>query len=132
MLVRASAMLLVLHPRRMLDLGPVAGLDVARCRRSRAGLSFHHRQRPRGDCRRSGQGRHVRDFRVAARRFPQRGLWLVCIRTQNFPLLPRYYAVFLQTRRIVDLRLSVLIDQCELQTYSPFDWIADANAPPVR
>ena len=29
-------------------------------------------------------------------------------------------------------RLSVLIDQCEMQTYSPFDWIADANAPPVR
>ena len=58
--------------------------------------------------------------------------WLACIRTQNFPQLPHYYAVFLQKDRVVDSRLSVLIDQCELQTYLPFDWIADANAPPVR
>ena len=58
--------------------------------------------------------------------------WLVCIRTQNFPLLPRYHAVFMQREHVVDSRLSVLIDQCELQSYSPFDWIADANAPPVR
>jgi hypothetical protein len=58
--------------------------------------------------------------------------WLVCIRVQNFPLLPHHYAVFLQKERVVDSRLSVLIDQCELQSYSSFDWIADANAPPVR
>src|SRR4051812_13044269 len=58
--------------------------------------------------------------------------WLVCIRTQNFPLLPRYHAVFIQREHVVDSRLSVLIDQCELQSYSPFDWIVDANAPPVR
>jgi hypothetical protein len=58
--------------------------------------------------------------------------WLVCIRAQNFPQLPHHYAVFLQRERIVDSRLSVLIDQCEMQTYLPFDWIADANAPPVR
>ena len=58
--------------------------------------------------------------------------WVTCVKTQNFPLLPRYYAVFLQRDRIVDSRLSVLIDQCELQSYSPFDWLADANAPPVR
>jgi hypothetical protein len=58
--------------------------------------------------------------------------WLVCIRTQNFPLLPIYHAVFLQRERVVDSRLSVLIDQCELQSYSPFDWIADGNTPPVR
>ena len=58
--------------------------------------------------------------------------WLVCIRTQNFPLLPRYYAVFIQRDHVVDSRLSVLIDQCELQSYSSFDWIADANNPPAR
>jgi hypothetical protein len=58
--------------------------------------------------------------------------WLVCLRAQNFPLLPRYYGVFLQREHVVDSRLSVLIDQCELQSYTPFDWIADANAPPVR
>lgn len=55
--------------------------------------------------------------------------WLVCLRTQMLPLLPRYYAVFFQSGRIVDTRLSVLIDQCELQSYSAFDRIAEANAP---
>ena len=58
--------------------------------------------------------------------------WLVCLRTESVPQLPRYYAVFLQKERVVDSRLSVLIDQCELQTYSSFDWVADAKAPPVR
>jgi hypothetical protein len=58
--------------------------------------------------------------------------WLVCLRTQSFPQLPLHYAVFLQKEHVVDSRLSVLIDQCELQSYSSFDWVADANAAPVR
>jgi hypothetical protein len=58
--------------------------------------------------------------------------WVICLKIQNFPLLPHYYAIFMQRERIVDSRLSVLVDQCELQTYSPFDWVPDANAPPVR
>jgi hypothetical protein len=56
--------------------------------------------------------------------------WEVCLKAQMFPLLPRYYAVFIQRDRIVDSRLSVLIDQCELQSFGPFDWVADANNPP--
>ncbi len=58
--------------------------------------------------------------------------WVVCIKAQKFALLPQYYAVFFQGGRIVDNRLSVLIDQCELQSYTAFDWAADANAPPAR
>jgi hypothetical protein len=58
--------------------------------------------------------------------------WLVCVKTQNFPRLPYYYAVFIQRDRIADSRISVLIDQCELQTFTPFDWIADANNPSAR
>ena len=58
--------------------------------------------------------------------------WLVCIQAQQFPLLPRYYAVFFQGGHIVDNRLSVLVDQCEIQTFSAFDAIADASAPPPR
>jgi len=57
--------------------------------------------------------------------------WLSCIKVQKFPLLPRYYAVFIQSGRIVDSRLSVLIDQCELQSFEPFDWAVDANNPPL-
>jgi hypothetical protein len=40
--------------------------------------------------------------------------------------------VFFQREQMVDSRLSVLIDQCEFQSYSVFDWQADANNPPVR
>ena len=58
--------------------------------------------------------------------------WVVCIKAQRFALPPQYYAVFFQGGRIVDSRLSVLIDQCELQSYTVFDWAADANAPPAR
>jgi hypothetical protein len=55
--------------------------------------------------------------------------WLVCVQTENVPL-PRYYAVFIQRDQIVDSRLSVLIDQCELQSFERFDWNAEANIPP--
>ncbi len=58
--------------------------------------------------------------------------WLVCVQTENSPL-PRYYAVFIQREQIVDSRLSVLIDQCELQSFERFDWNAEANIlPPAR
>ncbi len=58
--------------------------------------------------------------------------WVVCIKAYKVALLPQYYAVFFQGGRIVDNRLSVLIDQCELQSYAAFNWAADANAPPAR
>jgi len=57
--------------------------------------------------------------------------WMVCIKAQNGPLLPRFYAVFFQRAQIADSRLSVLIDQCELQTYTPFDWVAEAASSPA-
>ena len=56
--------------------------------------------------------------------------WVTCIKAQKFPLPPRYYAAFIQRDKLVDSRLSVLIDQCELQSFSEFDWAADANKPP--
>ena len=58
--------------------------------------------------------------------------WRVCLKAQKFPLLPRYYAVFFQRGQMVDSRLSVLIDQCELQSYAAFDWRADMNNPEAR
>jgi hypothetical protein len=54
--------------------------------------------------------------------------WLVCLEVGTAPL-PRYYAVFIQRERIVDSRLSVVIDQCEQQGYAAFDWMAEA--PPL-
>jgi hypothetical protein len=57
--------------------------------------------------------------------------WMVCIKAQSGLLLPRYYAIFFQRAQIADSRLSVLIDQCELQTYTPFDWVAEAASSPV-
>jgi hypothetical protein len=57
--------------------------------------------------------------------------WLVCLEVENSPLL-RYYAVFIQRDRIVDSRLSVIIDQCEQQSYAPFDWVAQVTIPSGR
>jgi hypothetical protein len=56
--------------------------------------------------------------------------WLACIKVQPFQLaLPRYYAVFIQQQRIVDSRLSVLLDQCEILSYTAFDWVREAEGP---
>jgi hypothetical protein len=55
--------------------------------------------------------------------------WLVCLEVESSPLL-RYYAVFIQRDRIVDSRLSVVIDQCEQQPYAAFDWMAEAKPLP--
>jgi hypothetical protein len=56
--------------------------------------------------------------------------WLVCMKVQPFQLaLPRYYAVFIQQQRIVESRLSVLLDQCEMQSYTAFDWMHEAEGP---
>jgi hypothetical protein len=57
--------------------------------------------------------------------------WLVCLEVGNAPL-PRYYAVFIQRDRVVDSRLSVVIDQCEQQHYAAFDWMAETDRLPVR
>ncbi len=54
--------------------------------------------------------------------------WLACLRATG-NLLPRHYAIFIQRGRMVASRLSVLIDQCEMQAYMPFDWRAEAVAP---
>jgi hypothetical protein len=56
--------------------------------------------------------------------------WVVCLKVNSYAL-SRYYAVFIQQNRIVDSRLSVLIDQCEIQSFSEFDWGAEiAKGPP--
>ena len=56
--------------------------------------------------------------------------WRVCVKAQKFLLPPRYYAVLFQRGEMVDSRLSVLIDQCEIQSYSSFDWKTEANNAP--
>jgi hypothetical protein len=60
--------------------------------------------------------------------------WLVCIKSLTFPSRqPRaYYAAFLQRGKIVEYRLSVGIDQCELESYTPFEWSIDANTPVLQ
>lgn len=57
--------------------------------------------------------------------------WLVCVKYLRVPSrLPRaYYTVFIQADKIVESRLSVGVDQCETQVYSPFEWNVDANIP---
>jgi hypothetical protein len=61
--------------------------------------------------------------------------WLVCIRWLRYASrTPRaHYAVFLQRDKIVESRLSAVLDQCEGQPYTPFTWSTDIDHPvPLR
>jgi len=57
--------------------------------------------------------------------------WMVCVRTLSYPARqPRsYYAVFIRHEKIIDSRISVGVDQCERETYTPFEWSVDMNNP---
>jgi hypothetical protein len=66
---------------------------------------------------------------------PKGATWMVCMKWLRIPArTPRaYYAIFIQRDRIVDSRLSIVLDQCETQTYSPFEWSFDVDHPlPVQ
>ena len=60
--------------------------------------------------------------------------WLVCVKALRYPSqLPRaYYSVFFQRDKITQSRISVGIDQCESQPYTPFEWRSDLNNPIFR
>lgn len=60
--------------------------------------------------------------------------WLVCVRAlRTLTRQPRtYYAVFIQREKIVDSRISVRIDDCESQPYTPFEWTIDVDNPTLR
>jgi hypothetical protein len=58
--------------------------------------------------------------------------WQTCLKVQKSLLPPRYYAVFIQREHISGSRVSVLIDQCELQSYAPFDWVTEGSTPPAQ
>src|SRR3954451_10209820 len=50
--------------------------------------------------------------------------WMVCVKSLSYPARqPRaYYAVFIQQQKIVDSRISVGTDQCQSESYTPFEW----------
>jgi hypothetical protein len=56
--------------------------------------------------------------------------WLYCVKTPAGGWgLPRYYAVFVQYDKVVQSRLSVLIDQCELQSFTKLNVVREAVIP---
>jgi hypothetical protein len=57
--------------------------------------------------------------------------WLVCLKAEH-QAMPRFYAAFIQRNRVTDSRLSVLIDQCEVQPYAPFNWQVEGATPPPQ
>jgi len=61
------------------------------------------------------------------------GSFFVCVREANPPPdKPRhYYSTFLDNNDYKGSRLSVIMDQCELQTYSPAPVAAPAEPPPT-
>jgi len=60
--------------------------------------------------------------------------WMVCVRSLSYPTRqPRaYYSVFIQREKIVDSRMSVGIDQCQSESYTPFEWSVDVDNPTLR
>ena len=61
------------------------------------------------------------------------GSYFVCVREVNPPpdKPRRYYSTFLDDDIYKGSRLSVIMDQCELQTYSPAPVAAPAPSPPA-
>jgi hypothetical protein len=61
------------------------------------------------------------------------GSFFVCVREVNPPpdKPRRYYSTFLDNDVYKGSRLSVIMDQCELQTYSPAPVAAPAHSPPA-
>ena len=61
------------------------------------------------------------------------GSFFVCVREVNPPpdKPRRYYSTFLDNNDYKGSRLSVIMDQCELQTYSPAPVAAPAQPPPT-
>ena len=61
-------------------------------------------------------------------------MWMVCVRSLSFPARqPRtYYSVFIQREKIIDSRISVGIDQCQSEPYTPFEWSVDVDNPTFR
>jgi hypothetical protein len=60
------------------------------------------------------------------------GSYFVCVREVNPPQdKRRYYSIFLDNDIYKGSRLSVIMDQCELQAYSPAPVAAPAQPPPT-
>jgi hypothetical protein len=61
------------------------------------------------------------------------GSYFVCVREVNPPpdIPRRYYSTFLENEEYKGSRLSIIMDQCELQTYSPAPEAAPAAPPPT-
>ena len=60
--------------------------------------------------------------------------WMVCLRSLSYPTRqPRaYYSVFIQREKIIDSRMSVGVDQCQNEPYTPFEWSVDVDNPTLR
>lgn len=53
--------------------------------------------------------------------------WQVCIRAWTVAQPPRYFAIFIQNQRVVSSRLSVVLDRCESEAFTPFYWYVELN-----
>jgi hypothetical protein len=61
-------------------------------------------------------------------------MWMVCVRTLRYPSRePRaYFTVFIRALKIIESRISVGIDQCDQESYTPFEWSVDKDNPISR
>jgi hypothetical protein len=59
--------------------------------------------------------------------------WMVCVKSMRDPTQVRdYYGVIMQREKIVESRIAVETDGCQIQSYEPFDWNSDMTHPVLR
>src|SRR3954471_2694143 len=57
--------------------------------------------------------------------------WMVCVKILTYPARQAraHYAVFIRNEKVIDYRISIGTDQCEIQSYAPFEWSVDIDNP---
>jgi hypothetical protein len=60
--------------------------------------------------------------------------WLVCLKSLRNPsrLTPAYYGIVIQREKIVESRIAIGTDECEIQPYRPFEWSLEMTRPVLQ
>jgi hypothetical protein len=66
--------------------------------------------------------------------FARGAIWMVCVRSLSYPSRQplAYYSVFIRREKFFDSRISIGIDQCQSEPYTPFEWSVELDNPTFR
>ncbi len=62
---------------------------------------------------------------------PEGATWMVCLKVLTYPArqVRAHYAVIIRNSKVIKSRISLGTDQCEIQSYTPFEWSVDMDKP---